>query len=118
MIVDVEWARRRSTKLQKLIRTTCFRYPNSCMEDIEYHPARKLNKPQLYSYQRTGISVMDTVSYWEGHQVRKDLLVCALGVAACRNFMTVRYIRLSELLNDLVVACGEGTYKSLPNIKR
>lgn len=63
MIVDVEWARRRSTKLQKLIRTTCFRYPNSCMEDIEYHPARKLNKPQLlqlstYRYIRDGYRII------------------------------------------------------------
>jgi DNA replication protein DnaC len=45
-------------------------------------------------------------------------LVCALGVAACRNFMTVRYIRLSELLNDLVVACGEGTYKKLTKYQK
>jgi len=47
MIVDKEWAKRRSTKLQKLIRTAAFRFPNACMENIEYHPDRKLNKSQL-----------------------------------------------------------------------
>ncbi|MCW2279542.1 ATP-binding protein, partial [Heliophilum fasciatum] len=44
MIVDHEWGKRRSNKLQKLIRTAAFRYPNACMEDIEYHEDRKLNK--------------------------------------------------------------------------
>jgi DNA replication protein DnaC len=43
----------------------------------------------------------------------KTFLACALGIAACRNFMTVRYIRLPELLNDLIVARGKGTYKKL-----
>lgn len=44
MLVDTEWAKRRSTKLQKLIRTADFRYPNACIEGIEYFPDRKLDK--------------------------------------------------------------------------
>jgi len=40
MLVDKEWDKRKSTKLQKLIRNAEFRYPNACMEDIEYHPDR------------------------------------------------------------------------------
>ncbi|MDD4680747.1 MAG: IS21-like element helper ATPase IstB [Clostridia bacterium] len=114
MIVDKEWAKRRSTKLQKLIRTAAFRYPNACMEDIEYHPDRKLNKSQLLQ-----LSACRFIQ--EGHHIilegasgnGKTYLACALGIAACRNFMTVRYIRLPELLNDLVVARGEGTYKKM-----
>ena len=43
----------------------------------------------------------------------KTYLSNALGNSACRNFMSVRYIRLPELLNDLVIAKGEGTYKKL-----
>ncbi|MGD0904425.1 MAG: ATP-binding protein [Terracidiphilus sp.] len=38
---------------------------------------------------------------------------CAFGIAACRNFLTVKYISLPELLNDLAVARGEGIYKQL-----
>jgi DNA replication protein DnaC len=40
-------------------------------------------------------------------------MACAFGVAACRNFFAVKYIRLPELLNDLAVARGEGTYKKV-----
>lgn len=46
MLVDKEWDKRKSTKLQKLIRSAEFRYPNACMEDIEYHPDRNLDKGQ------------------------------------------------------------------------
>ncbi len=114
MVVDSEWAKRRSTKLQKLICTAGFRYPNACMEDVEYHPDRKLNKSQLLQ--------LSTCRYiQDGHHIilegasgnGKTFLACALGNAACRNFMTVRYIRLPELLNDLIIARGEGSYKKL-----
>lgn len=117
MIIDQEWGKRRSNKLQKLIRTAGFRYPNACMESIEYHEDRKLNKSQLLQF--------STCRYiQEGHHLiiegpsgnGKTFLACALGNAACRNFMTVRYVRLPELLNDLVVARGAGTYKKLIKI--
>ena len=40
----------------------------------------------------------------------KTYLSNALGVAACRNGFTVRYVRIPDLLNGLAVARGEGTY--------
>lgn len=114
MIVDKEWAKRRSTKLQRMIRIAGFRYPNACMEDVEYHPDRKLNKSQL-------LQLSSCRYIHDGHHIilegasgnGKTFLACALGVAACRNFMSVRYMRLPELLNDLLIARGEGTYKKL-----
>lgn len=114
MLVDTEWAKRRSTKLQKLIRTADFRYPNACIEGIEYFPDRKLDKSLILR--------LSTCRYiQEGHHIilegasgnGKTYIACALGVAACRNFLKARYIRLPELLNDLVIARGEGTFKKL-----
>jgi len=46
----------------------------------------------------------------------KTYLACALGNEACRSFFKVRYIRLPELLNDLIIARGEGTYKKVIKI--
>ena len=40
-------------------------------------------------------------------------LECALGVAACKNFIKVRYIRLPDLLNELALAHGDGTLKKV-----
>lgn len=114
IVVDAEWSKRQSNKLSRLIRLSNFRYPNACIEDIEYHPDRKLNKSQILQ--------LSTCRYiHEGHHIilegasgnGKTYISCALGVAACRNFLKVKYIRLPELLNDLLVARGEGTYKKV-----
>jgi DNA replication protein DnaC len=41
----------------------------------------------------------------------KTFIACALGIAACRKFKTVRFIRMPELLDDLNVAKSCGTFK-------
>ncbi|HBI73843.1 MAG TPA: AAA family ATPase, partial [Lachnospiraceae bacterium] len=43
----------------------------------------------------------------------KSYMGCAFGVAACRNFYTVKYVRLPDLLNELAVARGEGIYQKV-----
>ena len=43
----------------------------------------------------------------------KTYIACALGTAACRNFIKVRYVRLPDLLNELTVAHGDGTLKKV-----
>jgi len=114
MLVDKEWSKRQNTKLDKLIRTADFRYPNACIEDIEYYPDRKLDKSQMLDF--------STCSYInEHHHIilkgasgnGKTYIACALGIAACRNHIKVRYIRLPDLLNELAVAHGEGTFKKV-----
>lgn len=114
ILVDAEFHQRESNKLQRLIRSAAFRYPNACMEDVEYHSDRKLDKSLL-----TDLSSCNFIG--QGHHVilegpagsGKTFIACALGNAACRNFKKVKYIRLPELLNDLVIAKGEGNYKKV-----
>ena len=43
----------------------------------------------------------------------KTYMSCAFGVAACRNYYTVKYVRLPDLLNELAVARGEGIYQKV-----
>ena len=40
----------------------------------------------------------------------KTYLACALGMAAVRNFMKVRYVRLPELFTELAIARGIGSF--------
>ena len=114
MLIDKEWDKRKSNKLQKMIRTADFRYPNACMEGIEYHADRNLNKSQLVEF--------STCRYiFDNHHIilkgasgnGKTYLASALGIAACRNFIPVRYIRLPDLLNELAVAHGAGTFEKV-----
>lgn len=114
MLVDREWDKRRSSKMNRIIKTADFRYPNACMEDIEYHMDRNLDRDQL-----TELSTCNYIH--EDHHIilkgasgsGKTYLACALGMAACRDFLRVKYIRLPDLLNEVAIAQGEGTYREL-----
>jgi len=43
----------------------------------------------------------------------KTYLSCALGLAACRQGLKVRYMRLPRLFNDLGIARADGSYGKL-----
>jgi DNA replication protein DnaC len=114
LIVDTEWSKRKNNHLARLIRNAGLSDTSACIENIEYTADRKLDKTQ--------ISTLATCNYiQERHNIiilgaagaGKSYLGCAFGIAACRNFYGVKYIRLPELLNDLAVARGEGTFKKV-----
>lgn len=112
--LDREWDTRRTNRLKRLVRIADFPFSGACMEDIEYHADRKLNREQLVR--------LATCSYIaEKHNViilgatgsGKTYVSCALGMAACRMFHSVRYIRLPDLLDELTVARGEGVFQKV-----
>lgn len=43
----------------------------------------------------------------------KSYLACALGMAAARQFIPVKYVRLPDLLVDFNIARGSGTIRKL-----
>jgi DNA replication protein DnaC len=114
LIVDIEWSRRKNNRLANLIQRAAFSESSACLENIEYTADRKLDKAQI-----AGLATCNYIQ--EKHNIiilgaagaGKSYLGCAFGVAACRNFFPVKYIRLPELLNDLAVARGGGIYKSV-----
>lgn len=114
LLVDQEWASRKNNHLKRLIKNAGFSEPGACVENIEYHADRNLD--------RTQIARLATCSYiTEHHNILllgatgsgKTYLACALGMAAARSFLTVRYIRLPELLTELAIARGNGTYRKV-----
>lgn len=114
LIVDQEWYRRKNNKLIRLIKKAEFRYSNACIEDIEYHVDRQLNKEQIlrlatcaYIHDKKNIIISGT----SGNG--KSYMACAFGNASCRNGLTTKYIRLPELLEELAIARGEGIYKKV-----
>lgn len=114
LIVDKEWCARKSNHLKRLVKQAGFSEPGACIEDIEYHSDRNLDKNQ--------IARLSTCNYIaEHHNVMllgttgsgKTYLACALGIAAVRNCLTVKYIRLPELLVDLSIARGSGMIRKV-----
>jgi len=114
MLVDHEWDTRKNNRLRRLIHKADFAITGACMEDIEYQSDRKLDKEQLLK--------LSTCSYIaEKHNIiiggatgaGKTYLGCALGMAACRRFFSVKYIRLPDLLDELSVARGECIFQKV-----
>ena len=114
MLVDHEWDARRNNRLKRLIHKAGFSISNACMEDIQYRSDRNLDKDYL--------SQLSTCSYITEKQnviilgatgTGKTFLGCALGMAACRNFFSVKYIRLPDLLDELSIARGGGVFRNV-----
>ena len=114
LLVDAEWNKRQANKLNKYIKTARFANPEACIEDIEYHPDRKLDKGQMIRLSTSQYVDQQHNIILEGASGNgKTWIACALGVSACRKFKTVRYIRMPELLDELNVAKGLGTFKKV-----
>ena len=104
LLVNAEWNRRQSNKLNRFIRSAHFAVSSATVEGIEYHEDRKLDKAQMLRFA--------TCQYIdEGHHIilkgasgnGKTYIACALGNAACRRFKKVQYIRMQELLDELCI---------------
>lgn len=114
LMVDTEWSRRKNNRLTKLIRKAEFLQTDACIENIEYHADRKLDKAMITRLATcTYIQEKHNLIILGASGAGKTYLSCAFGNAACRNFYTVKYIRLPDLLNELAVARGEGIYKKV-----
>jgi DNA replication protein DnaC len=114
LMVDAEWNKRQRNKLNRYIRNANLSLPHASVEGIEYHADRKLDKTEM---QR-----LSSCQYIEDYRHiilegasgnGKTYIACALGNAACRQFKTVRYMRMPELLDELAVAKGLGTFKKV-----
>lgn len=116
LLVDREYAKRQSNKLQRLIQQAQFNEPSAALEDVEYHPDRHLDK--------TLILELSTGNYIEKHLNLilmgasgngKTWLSNAFGTQACRQHYKVKYVRLPELLDEFVTAKNEadGSFRRL-----
>ncbi|WP_144462995.1 IS21-like element helper ATPase IstB [Siminovitchia fortis] len=114
LLVDMEWSRRQNNKLERLIKSAQLSNNQASIEDIEYHPDRKLDKSQILR--------LANGNYIEEHHNiilkgasgnGKTYLACAFGIAACRQLYKVKYVRLPDLLDELAVARGEGIFRKV-----
>jgi DNA replication protein DnaC len=112
MLVDYEWDTRKNNRLKRLIHKADFPVSGACMEDIEYRADRKLDRDQLLQLQTCAyIRERHNIIILGATGAGKTYLGCALGMAACRHFFSVKYIRLPDLLDELSVARGEGIFQ-------
>ena len=101
-------------KYQRCLHNARLSIPNATVEGIEYYEDRKLS--------RKDFTLLSTCKYIEDeHHIifkgasgnGKTYLACALGEAACRKHLSVRYIRMPELLDELCYAKANNEFKKV-----
>ena len=108
MLIDAEWDSRRTNKRTRLLRGADFSCPDACISDIRYDPDRKLDKDRIIELSHcTWIKEHRNLIVTGATGAGKSWLGCALGVAACNNFYSVRYVRMPQLLDELCVKKDE-----------
>ena len=105
LLVDAEWNRRQSNKYTRCLHNARFAIPNATVEGIEYYEDRKLSKKQMLQFSSCQYIEAGRHIIFKGASGNgKTYLACALGEAACRKHLNVRYIRMPELLEELMIA--------------
>lgn len=84
------------------------------MEDIEYHSDRTLDKAQIARFATCNyITEHHNILLLGATGRGKTYIACALGMAAVSNFLTVKYVRLPELLTELAIARANSSYRKV-----
>ena len=112
LLVDQEFTWRESRRLKRLLQAAKLRESAACVEDIDYRPGRGLERSEMAS-----LSLCNWVGH--GHNILvtgptgsgKTWLACALGNQVCRQGLSVSFIRLPLLLEDLAVSHGDGSFR-------
>ena len=109
-LVEREVLHRENRRLSRLLRTARLRVP-ACVEDIDYGHPRGLDKSVMASlaqldWVRSGLNLCITGRTGCG----KTWLACALGNQSCRQGLSVRYVRLPRLLEQLRISHADGSY--------
>jgi DNA replication protein DnaC len=114
LLLDREGTHRENRRRTRLLRQARLRLPSATIEDLNFRARRGLD--------RSVVLRLAGCDWIQGHQVTlitgatgtgKTFLACALGHAACRHGLSVRYFRLSRLLDELRLARADGTYTRL-----
>lgn len=110
LLLECETTDRDNRRRERLLKTAKLRIP-AHLADIDYHHPRGLNKSQMASLQtgdwiRNQQNLLITGSTGCG----KTWLACAMGQMACGLGFSVRYFRLTRLLDSLTLGHGDGSY--------
>lgn len=113
LLVEREVLHRENRRLARLLKTAKLRV-DACVEDIDYRHPRGLHKSRM-----AALASLDWIAQALNLCITgptgcgKTWIACALGNQACRQGLSVRYLRLPILLEQLRIAHGDGTYVRL-----
>lgn len=102
LIVDWEYGRKQNGRLQRLITQAKFQNHGACIEDIRYGDDRKLDRQLLLELASCNyIPHAKNVIIVGPTGAGKSYPAQALGQAACRKYISTRYVQMPDMLDEL-----------------
>jgi DNA replication protein DnaC len=114
-LVDREILDRSNRRVIDLLRKAKLRQ-SACVEDIDYQQTRGLEKSRMAS-----LVSCDFIRHHQNLLITgptgcgKSWLACAIGQQACRQGISVKYLRVAKLLEGLRISHADGSYIKLLN---
>jgi DNA replication protein DnaC len=113
LLVDRLWIWREDKRMKRLLNNAKLKL-QACPEDIDYRAPRGIDKSVLLALINCGwIRKHQNVLITGPTGVGKTYIACALAQKACREGITVTYVRAPRLYHDLAIARADGSYSRL-----
>ena len=107
--VEAELEARESRKIEKAVRQARFKVRDACVEEVYYLPERSLTRDRVARLATCAwVDARENLVIVSESGGGKSYLAQALGVAACRRLLSVRYVRLNDMFREINVARTEG----------
>ncbi len=111
LLVDRECTHRDNVRLTRLLKQARLKHGGACVEDIDLRGGRGLDKSRIAAlgacdWIRNQQSLLITGPTGGG----KTWLACAFGNQACRQGLSVIYLRVPRLFEELKVAHADGSF--------
>ena len=111
LLVSAEITNRENRRQQRLLSLARLRQSNACVEDLDYRHPRGLERSRMAS-----LITCDFIRHKQNLHLTgptgtgKSWIACALGQAACRQGLSVRYERVPRLMETLRLSKGDGSF--------
>jgi DNA replication protein DnaC len=110
LMVDRLWICREQKRMERLLKNAKLKL-QACPEDIDYRTPRGMDKSVLLALLNCGwIRKHQNVLITGPTGVGKTYIACALAHKACREGITVSYIRAPRLYHELAISKADGSY--------
>jgi len=114
LMLDREAAARADKRFANRLRNAKMRFPNACIEDVDFAAGRGLDRRQILSLaQGDRIRAREQIILTGQTGTGKTWLACAFGHQAARLDHSVSYVRMPRLFEDVAMARLDGRFPRL-----
>lgn len=114
LMLDREAAARADKRFANRLRNAKMRFPNACIEDVDFAASRGLDRRQILALaQGDWIRAREQIILTGQTGTGKTWLACAFGHQAARLDHSVSYVRMPRLFEDMAMARLDGRFPRL-----